>query len=88
MNLANTLNRGLQDPFWCVAFLRWIPQTKKWEKGFSYRHAVDKQMAHKEFLASYVFDMFGNQIALIEIIGIAEVVGYHVDDEHGEKLSV
>jgi hypothetical protein len=55
-----------------------------WELKFHYLHATDMQNARYEFIMSRP----NKSIQGFDIVGIAPVIGYHVEDNKGDKLSV
>jgi hypothetical protein len=57
---------------------------KAWKLKFEYLHAVDAQ--HARFL--FIMGRPNKNMNGYDIVGIAPVVGYSVNDNHGEKLSV
>jgi len=67
---------------YCIAYNLWS-QGNVWVPQKDYTHAVDVGEARWTFFQ----DLQSNRKRVI-IVGIAPVLGYFVDDNHGDKLSV
>ena len=58
-------------------YTRWIPEV-------DYLHAIDDCDARLQYFQSEPPEVMRQ----VRIVGIAPVIGYHVHDNHGDKLSV
>ncbi len=70
-------------PLWCIAVLEpWSMPVLQ----LRYRHAVDEATARANHVVQMAMEGHGN--APYQIIGVARVIGYKVNDNHGDDLSV
>lgn len=78
---ANTEKKTL----YCIAYERWSVKRKKWIAELDYTHANDAGEARLTFFQ----DLQSNKtIVNPKGLMVAPVLGYFVDDNHGEELSV
>jgi hypothetical protein len=68
----------------CIAFNYWSVKNKKWKSSDLYLWAKDIGDARLKFFRAEDPRLPRR----IEILAIGPVLGYHVHDNHGEKLSV
>ncbi len=54
-----------------------------WKPDIDYLHAVDDKDAHFAFFQSESPQVMRQ----VKVVGVAPVIGYFVDDKHGEQLS-
>ena len=57
---------------------------RKWVPGIEYLHAKDEGDARLQYFQSELPGVMQET----RIVGVAPVIGYHVEDNHGDKLSV
>lgn len=75
-----------KKPLWCIAYTDRIrPGVLK--GGMLYVHADDQGDALKQYLFSECNTPL-EKLRQREIVGVARVIGYFVNDNHGEDLSV
>ena len=69
--------------FFAIAYEFWV-KGNTWEPAFLYLHAMDAGDARLQFFASEPTKMHKR----MNIVGIAPVIGYHVNDDNGDALEV
>lgn len=76
--MGELLKKGL----YAVAVERWAPRLNAWRpEEIVYVHGVDVANARFEYLRT-------NPDKGTRIVALGPVIGYHVEDSHGEILSV
>jgi hypothetical protein len=68
---------------YAVAYMWKKKGSKTWERSIDYLHAHDAADARWWFFQSENPSVFRR----VQLVGIAPVIGYFVDDAHGEALS-
>jgi hypothetical protein len=78
------INHAKQSGKLLYSICYWHRVDGRWREEFLYCHADDAGDARVQYFNSPI----GRGLHDLRIVAIAPVVGYHVKDEHGEKLSV
>ncbi len=69
-------------PLFCVALQIWDRSLTRCKLDFEYLHADDRHHARVQFTVA------NPDRRHVRIVEVAQVLGYVVEDEHGEQLSV
>jgi hypothetical protein len=70
--------------FYCIAYTYWSDKRLRWISDMIYTHAENIEEARLTFYRSETSGVMRK----INLVGIAPVIGYFVDDTKGEELSV
>lgn len=80
--MINASKQSRRKRLYAIAYERHVNQEVY--PCIEYLHAFNARRARVQFMKGFNF----NEIRVIKVVGVAPVVGFHVHDEHGEKLSV
>ena len=69
---------------YCIAYTFWSPKRQTWISQMEYTHAVDVEEARLTFFQSETSGVMRR----VNLVGIAPVIGYLVNDNHGDSLSL
>lgn len=69
---------------YCIAFSYWSVKKQRWISDMNYTHAKDIEEARLTFFQSETAGVMRR----VNMVGIAPVIGYFVDDNKGQELSV
>jgi hypothetical protein len=67
-----------------VVYYRGRERRRKWVPGSEYLHAKDLEDARLQYFNSEAPKVMQE----VRIVGIAPVIGYHVNDNHGDDITV
>jgi hypothetical protein len=81
-SLIHTSASGKQ--LYAIAYM-YLVRPGEWKGDFLYVHAVDADDARLQYYRSNDPDML--QRRRVQITGVAPVIGYFADDEHGDNCS-
>ncbi len=66
-----------------VSYVKNGQRRRKWIPGMEYLHAVDEGDARLQYFQSEAPQVMQE----VRIVGVAPVIGYHVNDNHGDDIS-
>ena len=80
MNSVKTRQKQLSKGLFCACLEVWTG--REWKANTIYLHAEDSGEARAKVATAHP------NRNKVRIVAVASVIGYHVDDEHGDKLRV